>query len=157
DRHGSRAGPEAMAPTLQLCPQLGEVVDLSIEDPPDGLLGIRHRLVATRQIDDREPAEAETERACIQIAFVVRAAMGNGARHRFHVARHDAAAVSEVELPADSAHIPRPPQRAGVRSRGYGRLAPVHNGASEGCPSRKAADASGTSLQAFASDGANLP
>jgi hypothetical protein len=40
-------------------PELEEVIDLTIEHHPNGLLPIRHRLVPAREVNNRKSSEAK--------------------------------------------------------------------------------------------------
>ena len=57
-RIGSRS--EYVPTRLQLTPEFQEIVDLAIEDDPNGFFLVRHGLVATRKIDDGEPSKPES-------------------------------------------------------------------------------------------------
>src|SRR3989304_3534955 len=72
---------EHMPAVLQASPNLLEVVDLAIEDRPDGLPFIRHRLLAGGQIDDREAAHAQPDLVRGVVAIIIRAAMPQAGRH----------------------------------------------------------------------------
>src|SRR5438132_722333 len=51
---------EPVPPALQLGTELREVVDLAVENDPDGSILVKHRLVASSQIDDAKAAHPET-------------------------------------------------------------------------------------------------
>ena len=74
-RFGVAVGFEAVAGAKQICAQFPEIVDLAVEDYPDGSVFIRHGLVAGREIDDAEPPHPEAAAAVDMIAFVIRAAI----------------------------------------------------------------------------------
>src|SRR5215813_9509106 len=93
-----------MAATLELVSQLTEVVDLAVENDPDHLLGIRHRLMAAGEIDDREAPEPEAERAGEEVPFVIGPAVRDRPCHGLDVHTSDRSAAREVELSADPAH-----------------------------------------------------
>ena len=78
---GVAVGAKARAARDELVAQLPEVVDLAIEDDGERAVLGRHRLVAQRQVDHREPAEAEAEAARAMEPFLVGAAMREPARH----------------------------------------------------------------------------
>ena len=63
-----------MSGSLELLAQLRKVVDLAVEHDPDRLVVIGHRLVAAREVDDREATETEPQAAGVEVAFVVRPA-----------------------------------------------------------------------------------
>ncbi len=52
----SECGAEPMAARFELGAQLGEVVDLAVEDDPDRAVLVGHRLIAGGEIDDAQPA-----------------------------------------------------------------------------------------------------
>ena len=52
-----------------------EVIDFAIENHPDGFLTIRHGLMTTYKIDDREPAKTEPEWSGDVVSLVIRAPM----------------------------------------------------------------------------------
>lgn len=78
-------GAELPAPCLKLGAQLGMVVDLAIIGDRIASIGREHRLVAARQIDDRQPAHAHAKVAIDMDTPVIRSAMQDrvaGARNR---------------------------------------------------------------------------
>ncbi len=95
---------EPVAAGLQFGPQFLEVVDLAVEDNPDRLLGIGHRLMPSAEVDDGQAAEAESERTGEEIPLVVRAAMGDGSRHPDHGLPVDGFVGSEIKLAGNAAH-----------------------------------------------------
>ena len=46
---------------FQLSAQLLEIVNLAVENDPDGFFGVGHRLMAAGQIDDGKPPETEPD------------------------------------------------------------------------------------------------
>src|SRR5882724_8860485 len=101
---GIRVCAKTMAAFSKFSPQLFEVVDLAVQDDPDCFLCIRHRLVASGQIDDRETAKAETNRAIEKVALVVGTAMPNLFGHSPNRVRFDRLVPDKVKLAADAAH-----------------------------------------------------
>ena len=93
-----------MSPAFELLAELAEVVDLAVEDDPDRLLGVGHRLMAAGQIDNRQSAKAEAERTRDVHALIVRPTVGDGPTHRHDVLGKDGSAAAEIELSADPAH-----------------------------------------------------
>jgi hypothetical protein len=79
------AGGEAVAPGLEVGPQLAKVVDLAVEHGVQRAVLVAHRLAPARQIDDRQPPHPEQRLAVAIDPFVVGPAMGDGGVHR---ARH---------------------------------------------------------------------
>src|SRR5437870_10514948 len=76
-----RAGVEAVATSFQCRAQLWEVVDLPIEDDPDGSVLVVDGLMSGRQVDDTQSAHAQTGTALSVDSFVVRSAVHDGLAH----------------------------------------------------------------------------
>jgi len=74
-------GAELMPLRLQLRPQLLVIVNFAIENDPDLLLRIRHRLMTARKIDDRQLPETQAKIIIKEIALVIGAPVHDGARH----------------------------------------------------------------------------
>src|SRR5687767_3388808 len=105
DHFGVAVGSEDMPEANQLGAKLLEVVDLSIEDDPDGGFRIGHRLMSEGEIDDRQTSKAEPERALNQVALIVRAAMDDRRGHPADGLRVDRLVdVLEVKLTGNAAH-----------------------------------------------------
>jgi hypothetical protein len=75
-----RLGAEGVA-VLQLFAQLAVVVDLPVGDDADGAVLVEHRLRAAGEVDDRQAAVAEGDRAIGVEAFAVGAAVGERVGH----------------------------------------------------------------------------
>ena len=71
-----------MAGALELAVQLGEVVDLAVLDDRAGPVLVRDRLVAAREVDDREPPRREADAALDERALRVGPAVDERRRHR---------------------------------------------------------------------------
>ena len=84
-RFGVAVGLEAMAGANQIRAQFLEVVNLAVEDHPDGSVFVGNGLVAGAEIDDAEPPHADPAAAVDVIAFVVRSAMPDLIAHRADV------------------------------------------------------------------------
>src|SRR5262249_61421248 len=54
DDLGVRARPEGVTARFELCSNLTEVIDLTVENHPDMLLQVAHRLMSGGEVDDRE-------------------------------------------------------------------------------------------------------
>ncbi len=93
---------------FELGAQLGEVVDLAVEDGPDRLVFVRQRLIAGGEIDDAQPAMAEADALADVEAVGVGTAMGDDRHHRRQLFRLDAVRGIEVEASDDAAHIRTP-------------------------------------------------
>jgi hypothetical protein len=82
-----------VAAGFELGPDVGVVVDLAVEDDPDGAVFVRQRLLAGLEIDDAETAVAEGGSAVDMEARFVGAAMRDDVAHG-----HDALAGVGPEL-----------------------------------------------------------
>jgi hypothetical protein len=60
------------------------VVNLAIEDDPDGVVFVRQRLVACRQIDNAQPTMAKRRVAIDKQAGIIRSTMGDDITHPDH-------------------------------------------------------------------------
>src|SRR5436190_4678439 len=94
-----------MPMTFQLGAELGEVVDLPVEDHPHGLFVVGHRLMAAGEVDNRQPTETETERAVDKKPLVIGAAMNELLRHVPEALARNRREALVVVLSADAAHI----------------------------------------------------
>jgi len=71
DRLGVGPGSIRMAERFELLAQVGVVVDLTVEDHPDGAVLVRERLLPRAQIDDAEATVGERGvRIAVQSGFV---------------------------------------------------------------------------------------
>jgi len=82
DGFGVGVRTEDVALSRQRLLQLAMVVDLAVEDNPDGSILVGERLRAAGAIDDGQPSVRERDPRPRKIPFAVRAAMGNPSRHR---------------------------------------------------------------------------
>src|SRR5262249_14592201 len=96
--------PELVSAAFELGAQLLEVVDLTVEDDPGGLLGVGHRLMAAGQVDDGESTEAQPDRAVQVVALVVGTPVHDSPCHRLDLVQQAGGAVAEVVQSADSTH-----------------------------------------------------
>ncbi len=113
---GVAAGLKLRALRLQLCHQVGEIVDLAVEN--DGERAIRrvHRLDAARQIDESEPAVTERDAGRVIDTFAIGAAMGHRIRHRLNQGRIECPLPRTIEKAGQAAHqaVPRAAPAAGL-------------------------------------------
>src|SRR5579871_4171133 len=72
---------EEMALGFKLPPQCTEIVDLAVVDDAGGSLRVEHWLVASCQIDDREPAVAKTDPRSEMETLTVRPSVPNCIGH----------------------------------------------------------------------------
>ena len=103
---------EGVTSGLEPAPQRGEVVDLAIEDGPDGAVLIGERLMPSRQIDDRQPAKPERGMIVAIDAGIVRPAVSDPVHHRLQVFGGEGIPGVSPDRAADSAHA-ESPQRYG--------------------------------------------
>src|SRR5260221_11644836 len=97
-----------IATALQLGAELPEIVDLAIENDPDFLRTVRHGLMPSSQVDNREASEAESERTGKIIPLVIRSPMGDRPCHPGDGFRANRLLTDKVKLAADSAHNSSP-------------------------------------------------
>src|SRR5438105_15885709 len=71
---GIRVGIEAMPFELQILPELGEVIDLAVENNPDSLVFVVDRLMSACQINDAQAPHPQSKTSLRMNSFVVRAA-----------------------------------------------------------------------------------
>ena len=82
DGFGVAIGAEAVPLGYEVAPQFLIVVNLAVEDDPNGAILIRNRLVTSVQIDDAEAAHPDGASALDPDTFIVWTAMNNGVTHR---------------------------------------------------------------------------
>src|SRR3989442_3379999 len=128
DHLGVRTGPKAVTLRLQLGDQGVEVVDLTVEGDPDRPVLVRERLLAGREVDDREPPVAEPHVAAAafdagayrhgiagplpaarlgavqKISFAVRTSVNEGASHAHQDIRIQLVAAA-MEHARDPTHV----------------------------------------------------
>ena len=110
DEHlGVAVGAEGMSARLEAVAEGGEVVDLAVEDGPDGAVLIGQRLVAAGKVDDGEPTEPERG-VCVAVgALIVGPAVHDPVSHRRQgVVVRPAARVSpgRADDPAHGSNVP---------------------------------------------------
>src|SRR5450755_2221556 len=76
-----------MAGANQIGAQFPEVVNLAVENHPDGSVFVRNGLVAGAQVDNAEPPHPEPATAVQVIAFVVRTAIPYLIAHRTDISQ----------------------------------------------------------------------
>src|SRR5205823_1208324 len=82
DHLGVGVRAESMAGLLQGGSDLREVIDLAVEDHPDGSIFIGERLIAGGQVDDAEASMAQADAASDVKAVRIGPAMRDHPRHR---------------------------------------------------------------------------
>jgi hypothetical protein len=85
-------------------PQFPEVVNLTIEDDPDGAVLIREWLVTSAEIDDREPPVSQAHARSPVESLIIGASMAYGTQHGADKRRINACTLIKIQFPADSAH-----------------------------------------------------
>src|SRR5207244_13279167 len=74
-------GAEGVAPRGRLAPQLRRIVDLAVTHHPDLAVRALERLIAGREIHDREPARAHARALVTDDAFAVGPAVAQCSGH----------------------------------------------------------------------------
>ncbi len=92
---------KCVAVALELAAQLAVVVDLPVADQEDRAVGVVQRLLAAREIDDRQAAVAERRELVVIDPFAVRAAMRERVQHAAHRA---VARRIRIDDTCDAAH-----------------------------------------------------
>src|SRR5205807_489579 len=82
DRLRVAAAAEAMPAGLEQRMKLRVVVDLAVEDDPDGFVLVAHRLMAAGAVDDAKPGVPERHEVVAERARVVGPAMVERRDHR---------------------------------------------------------------------------
>ena len=100
---GVAAAAEPVTCPLELVHELAVVVDLAVLHDDDAAVLVRDRLVASGQIDDRQPACGDPDRSVEMRALGVRAAVEQSRRHAAKPIGVDGAAAAGD--PADPAHV----------------------------------------------------
>ena len=83
DHFGVGVGAEPMAGGLEAGTQVEGVVDLSVEDDPDGVVLVRHRLLATGEVDDGKALHADGDAVVDERTILVGATVVDGLFHAF--------------------------------------------------------------------------
>src|SRR5690606_18734155 len=109
DHLGVRSGVEAGAVGLQLRAQLHVIEDLPVEHGPYSALRVVDRLVAGRQVDDRQACVRQADAAAGVEAEAVRAAMGERGNHSLQQRAHRIRAHVGAGDPGYSTHAGRTP------------------------------------------------
>ena len=104
DHLGVGVGPEAVAVRDQLAADLGEVVDLAVEDDLHRSVLVADRLVAGRQIDDAQPPVAEPDGAVEIVAAGIGPAVDHGVGHGDQSGAAHRVRRVEIEASCNSAH-----------------------------------------------------
>src|SRR2546428_6701167 len=97
---------ERVAAADHLLSQCLEVVDLAVEDHPDGAVFVRQRLMTGVQINDAEPPHAQSDVVADKEAAVIRSPMRDGRAHALHFFSADRAA-SEAQNSRNATHVVR--------------------------------------------------
>ena len=104
DDFGIGLGSKDMSAGFQFAPQLQKIIDLAIKHDPYGLFLIRHRLVATAEINDRKTPKAEAKRAGKEKSFIIWASMNQRPSHPLNVIEADGALILKIVLAANTTH-----------------------------------------------------
>src|SRR5687768_9947737 len=123
DGFGVAAGLEHVATTLEIAAQLAVVVDLPVEDNPDGPVFVGDRLMAAREVDDAQPAHAERHAVTEIHPLVVRTAVHDRGAHAADVRLRYRSSIPAHDS-GNAAHRYFPPSGASpVTARGSRRRA----------------------------------
>jgi hypothetical protein len=91
DHLSIRSGTEPMAFIDQTLAQLPEIVDLSVQDDPDGLVFVVDRLLTRLKVDDAEPSHTHSEISIHEDSLIIRSTMPNTPAHPLERIRLDRA------------------------------------------------------------------
>ena len=106
-----------MAPGDQLTAHFGKVVDLAVEHDLHAAILVANRLIASRQVDDAQPAMAQADAIGEEVAGRIGSAMHHGIRHRDqHIAVYRMVTV-EVETACNTTHKSVVSRQSSVISR----------------------------------------
>ena len=104
DNFSIATGIETVAAGLQLTPQLGKIVDFSIENHPDTLILVVYRLVPAGHINDAQPPHAQPYAIAHIEPVVVRPPMHDGVAHKPHKGFGDLALPLCANHSSDATH-----------------------------------------------------
>ena len=104
DNFGIAVGIETVSLGFELPPQLGEIVDLSVEDHPDSSVLVVDRLLSAFHVDDAEASHPQPDIVCNQHALIVRSPVHDGLTHRLHQVRNHWILTTSVYDTCNSAH-----------------------------------------------------
>ena len=80
------------------------IVDFPVEDDPDAAVLIGQGLMSSVQVNDREPAVAQSDLGGGVNAFIVWTSMADSLKHRPNQSGLDVGLSIKIKLSADSAH-----------------------------------------------------
>ena len=104
DHLGVAARPERWPSAVSSGMSVAEVVDLAVEDDDDAAVLVVERLLAAREVDDRQPAMTEADAGLEMKAVAVRTAMLVREVHALDDTRIDSALAREIDDTDNSAH-----------------------------------------------------
>src|SRR5258706_6195171 len=93
-----------MAVRLKFALQFGKIVNFPIENYPDGLILVRHRLMATGKVNNGQSAETKSQWSGKKVTFIIRTTVDDGSGHSLDVGPLHGRTISKIELSAYSAH-----------------------------------------------------
>ncbi len=136
------AGAKTMAPPLELGPQLRSVVDFPVADDRDGLVLVHDGLIPTDRIDDRQPADTQTDPRPDQQPLAVRSSVCQATGHPYEPSAQVRHFGNVAGHATDPTHLQPSVPTAGRRSarRASSRRSPVSVATSRpaeggsGCP-----------------------
>src|SRR5258708_2789834 len=95
---------KAVAALLEVCPQLGKIVDLAVENHPDRPVLIENGLVPTRQVNDAEAAHPQADTVLDEDSLVIRTSVHDSLAHAVDCAGFNPVVGSRTDNACDSAH-----------------------------------------------------
>src|SRR5438309_2816399 len=97
-----RFGSENVAVSFQLLPELREVINFAVENHPNGFFRIRHGLMTSREINNRESAEAEPEWSRDVIPLIIGPPMDEAPGHPLDIPTTNGKLSPKVILSANA-------------------------------------------------------
>src|SRR5467141_3580843 len=99
-----RLSTEGMSLCQKECAEFLIVIYLAVEYDPDCVVFIAQRLMATRKVNNREPAKSQAQRTGCKEPFVIWSTMKDRARHLLEKReRHNSSPIRH-QFSADPAH-----------------------------------------------------
>src|SRR5207302_7682984 len=94
----------AVPACFQALAQIGVVINLAVENNPDGAGFVAEGLMPSGNVNNAEPPHTQPDRAVGVNAVIVRPAMRHHDAHLPHHGRVNARVLTELHDPGDSAH-----------------------------------------------------
>jgi hypothetical protein len=97
-----------MPTLLEFGAQFREIVNLAVENDPNGSVFVKNRLVAARQVDDAQAPHSKAGSALDENPLVIRSPMDNRLAHVVDRAGFDPFAARRAHNASNPAHIRNP-------------------------------------------------